>query len=90
MARQDFAEVVQSRLLNDVENIVIDAHKRLFETEGLDWSRPIAYHWLRYENPDPVERLIDGVKRLRKRGAIFDANAVEKACAKASKKGFLI
>lgn len=90
MAAQDFAELVKSRLLTDVEDIVIDAHKRLYETEGLKWSRPIAYHWLRYENPDPVERLKDGVNRLRKRGAKFDANAVEKACVKASKKGFLI
>jgi hypothetical protein len=90
MAKQDFAELVKSRLLTDVEDIIIEAHKKLYESEGLEWSRPIAYHWLRYENPDPVERLKDGVKRLRKRGAIFDAEAVEKACVKASKKGFLI
>ncbi len=90
MAAQDFAELVKTRLLTDVEDIVIDAHQRLYETEGLEWSRPIAYHWLRYENPDPVERLKDGVKRLRKKGAKFDADAVEKAWVKASKKGFLI
>ena len=90
MADQDFAELVKSRLLTDVEDIVIEAHKELFEREGVAWSRPIAYHWLRYENPDPVERLLDGVKRLRKRGAKFDADAVEKAWVKASKKGFLI
>jgi hypothetical protein len=90
MAEQDFAELVKSRLLADVEDIVIEAHKKLYESEDLQWTRPIAYHWLRYENPDPVERLLDGVKRLRKRGAKFDANAVEKACVKASKKGFLI
>jgi hypothetical protein len=90
MAKQDFAELVESRLLTDVEDIIIEAHKKLYESEGLEWSRPIAYHWLRYENPDPVERLKDGVKRLRKRGAMFDADAVEKACVKASKKGFLI
>jgi len=81
---------VASRLLIDVEEIVVEAHRRLYESEGLEWSRPIAYHWLRYENPDPVERLEDGVKRLRKGGGVFDADAVEKACAKASKKGFLI
>jgi hypothetical protein len=90
MADQDFAELVRSRLLTDVEDVVIEAHKKLYESEGLEWTRPIAYHWLRYENSDPVERLADGVKRLRKRGAKFDADAVEKACAKASKKGFLI
>jgi hypothetical protein len=90
MADQDFAELVQSRLLTDVEDVIIEAHKKLYESEGLEWTRPIAYHWLRYENSDPVERLADGVKRLRKRGAKFDADAVEKACVKASKKGFLI
>jgi hypothetical protein len=73
-----------------VEQIVIDAHRRLYESEGLEWSKPIAYHWLRYENPDPVERLKEGVGRLRKRGVIFDPDAVEKACVKAFKKGFLI
>jgi hypothetical protein len=81
---------VKSRLLTDVEEIVIEAHQTLYESEGQEWSRPIAYHWLRYENPDPVERLKDGVERLRKRGVEFDANAVEKACVRASKKGFLI
>jgi hypothetical protein len=90
MADQDFAELVRSRLLTDVEDVVVEAHKKLYESEGLEWTRPIAYHWLRYENSDPVERLADGVKRLRKRGAKFDADAVEKACVKASKKGFLI
>jgi hypothetical protein len=90
MAEQDFAELVRSRLLTDVEDIVVEAHKVLYETEGLQWTRPIAYHWLRYENSDPVERLRDGVKRLRRRGAKFNAGAVEKACVKASKKGFLI
>jgi hypothetical protein len=90
MAEQDFAELVRSRLLTDVEDIVVEAHKELYESEGLQWTRPIAYHWLRYENSDPVERLRDGVKRLRRRGAKFNAGAVEKACVKASKKGFLI
>jgi hypothetical protein len=90
MGRQEFSEMVTSRLLIDVEDIVIETHRRLYETEGEQWSQPIAYHWLRYENPDPVARLNDGVKRLRKRGAAFDASAVEKACAKASKKGYLI
>jgi len=66
MAGQDFAELVKSRLLSDVEDIVVDAHRTLYESEGLEWSRPIAYHWLRYENPDPVERLKDGVKDFGK------------------------
>ena len=90
LAVQDFAELVSSRLLIEVEEIVVEAHRKLYESEGQEWSRPIAYHWLRYVNPDPVERMKDGVKRLRKSGALFDAKAVEKACVKASKKGFLI
>ncbi len=52
-------------------------------------SRPDAYRWLRYEDPDPVARLAEGVSRLRKKGARFVAEAVDKACAKARKLGFL-
>jgi hypothetical protein len=37
----------------------------------------------------PVNRLLDGTKRLRGSGADFDADAVDKACQKASNKGFL-
>jgi hypothetical protein len=85
MGGQDFAELHRSGLLKDVEEIVVDAHRRLYEAEGKPWSRPAAYHWLRYEDPAPVGRLADGVRRLRKRGASFDTEAVDKACAKAPK-----
>jgi len=36
----------------------------------------------------PVERLAEGVERLVGEGATFDAAAVDKACAKASGRGF--
>jgi hypothetical protein len=36
-----------------------------------------------------VQRLAEGARRLRRRGAEFDADAVEKACVEAAKKGFL-
>jgi hypothetical protein len=85
MGGQDFADLVRSGLLRDVEEIVVDAHRRLYATEGRPWSRAAAYRWLRYEDPAPVARLADGVRRLRKRGASFDAEAVDKGCARAPK-----
>ncbi|TAN31500.1 hypothetical protein EPN29_12630 [bacterium] len=91
MAEQDFARLVEgeSELLRLVERIVVESHRRLYESEGRPWSRAIAYRWLRYEDPAPVARLRDGVKWLRQRGASFDADAVEKACKKALISGFL-
>ena len=89
MALQDFQSLVQSGLLSQVERIVVQGHRSAYESAGKAWSPPIAYRWLRYEDPAPVDRLADGVKRLRRRGVKFDAGAVDKACAEASKKGFL-
>jgi hypothetical protein len=37
----------------------------------------------------PVERLLEGTKRLLERGAEFNRAAVDKACAEASKRGYL-
>jgi hypothetical protein len=89
MARQDFQLLVESDLLSQVEQIVLDGHRTLHESKGLAWSPPMAYRWLRYEDPEPVARLAEGVKKLRRRGVEFDAGAVDKACAKAFRKGFL-
>jgi hypothetical protein len=89
MARQDFQLLVESGLLSQVEQIVVESHRTLYATEDRGWSPPIAYRWLRYEDPMPVARLVDGTKRLRRRGAEFNPGAVEKACAKASNRGFL-
>jgi len=89
MAAQDFQVLVDSGVLRGVEQIVVGGHRNLYESEGRAWSPPIAYRWLRYEDPTPVARLAEGVKRLRRRGVEFDSDAVEKACVEASKRGFL-
>jgi hypothetical protein len=89
MGRLEFDFLVESGLLRRVEKIVVDSHRRLYVRQGREWSRPVAYRWLRYENPEPVVRLKEGVNRLRRRGAEFDSDAVEKACVEASKRGFL-
>jgi hypoxanthine phosphoribosyltransferase len=90
MARQDFATVSAGEpgLLRQVEEIVIESHRRLYELQGRAWSKPIAYRWLRFEDPMPVARLLDGVKKLRRRAASFNPDAVEKACVDAVKDGF--
>jgi len=81
-----FDALAGSGLLKDVEAIVVDAY--LAAHPGA--SRPEAYRWLRYEDPDPVSRLADGVRRLREEGSGFDRGAVDKAWAKASEEGLLI
>ena len=88
MATQEFEAV--SPLLPAVEAAVLDAHRRLFKNAGRPWSRPIAYRWLRYEDPRPIDRLKEGVDKLAGSGASFDSKAVEKACAEAEKVGFSI
>ena len=89
MGRQDFDLLVGSGLLAQVEKIVVEGHRELYLAEGREWSRPIAYRWLRYEDPVPVKRLAEGTKRLRRRGGKFEPEAVDKACAEAVKRGFL-
>jgi len=88
MATQEFSAIHAGGLLGEVEEIVVDAHRKLTESSGRAWTAPLAYHWLRYEDPDPVARLTDGVRRLRKRGGKFDSGAVDKACAAAVQAGF--
>ena len=85
MATQSFDALLASGLLREVEEIVVDA----YATAHPDTTRPEAYRWLRYEDPDPVARLLDGVKKLRRTGATFEAGAVDKACAKAANMGYL-
>ncbi len=89
MAVQDFQVLVESGLLSQVEKIVVDGHRSFYASKGQAWSAPIAYRWLRYEDPAPVARLVEGTKRLRRRGVLFDADAVDKTCVEASKRGFL-
>lgn len=85
MEAADFAVLVESGLLRDVEEIVVEAYLGLHPGA----SRPDAYRWLRYEDPDPVAQLAEGVRRLVQSGASFDAGAVDKACAKARERGLL-
>jgi hypothetical protein len=85
MRKADFSVLVESGLLKDVEEIVVEAYVALHPGA----SRPDAYRWLRYEDPKPVAQLAEGVRRLRKSGAQFDSDAVDKACAKASETGLL-
>ena len=89
MATQDFQLLVDTGLLAQVEQIVINGHRSLQESKGLAWSPSIAYRWLHYEDPEPVARLAEGVRKLSKGGVEFDAGAVDKACAEAVRKGFL-
>jgi hypothetical protein len=91
MARQDFDTINshEPSLLRPVEEIVVESHRRLYESQGRAWSKPIAYHWLRFEDPMPVERLREGVDKLRGWGASIDPDAVEKVCREAAKHGFL-
>jgi hypothetical protein len=90
MASQDFAIISSGEpsLLRQVEEIVIESHRRLYERQDRAWSKPIAYRWLRFEDPMPVARLQEGVKKLRRRAAGFNPDAVEKACKTAVKTGF--
>jgi hypothetical protein len=90
MARQDFAKVNagEPSLLRQVEEIVVDGHRRLYEAQRRAWSKPIAYRWLRFEDPLPVARLQEGVEELRRRAASIDPDAVEKVCKDAVKAGF--
>jgi hypothetical protein len=90
MADQDFADIARGdpSLLGQVEAIVVDAHRRLYEKEGKAWSPPVAYRWLRYENPMPVKRLVEGVEKLEMAGATIEGAAVDKACAEGVARGF--
>ena len=89
MRRQDFSALVESGLLREVETCVVEAHRAVALRHGKGWREPDAYRWLHYEDADPVGRLREGVEKLRRRAAEFDAEAVDKACARASKAGFL-
>lgn len=90
MSAQDFGTIASGRpsLLEEVEAVVLAAHRDLYASSGRRWSRPIAYRWLHYEDPMPVARLVEGVDKLDRLGARFDSLAVDKACAEAVRRGF--
>ena len=91
MGTQPFETLTRGEpsLLEQVERIVLESHRRLWEAEGKAWSKPAAYHWLRYEDPMPLDRLAEGVEKLSRSGATFDDHAVDKACANAVAGGYL-
>jgi hypothetical protein len=67
MAQQPFERLLEGDppLLGEVEAIVVAAHRDWYSAAGrTDWTEPKAYHWLHYEDPNPVGRLADGVRRL--------------------------
>jgi hypothetical protein len=90
MSRQDFATISagEPSLLRQVEEVVIESHRRLYQAARRPWSKPIAYRWLRFEDAMPVERLREGVEKLRRRAASIDPDAVDKVCKEAVKHGF--
>ena len=67
MATQPFDRLLEGdpSLLRRVELLVVNSHRHWSESRGCeDWSEPAAYHWLHYEDPFPVTRLADGLRRL--------------------------
>ena len=90
LSLQDFATISagEPSLLRQVEEIVVESHRRLYEAEGREWSKSIAYRWLRFEDPMPVARLQAGLKGLRRRAAEIDPDAVDKVCKNAGTRGF--
>ena len=48
-----------------LEKLVVEEHRVLFgEVLGEAWSPPVAYRWIRYEDPDPIGRLIAATERM--------------------------
>jgi hypothetical protein len=64
MAAQPF-ELVSPELLPGVERIVVENHRTLHQVGlGEVWSPPAAYRWMRYEDPDPIGRLLAATRAL--------------------------
>ena len=88
MAGQEFQTLVETGLLRQVETVVVEAHRNLYLSEAREWSPPLAYRWLRYEDPMPVERLLEGTKRLRRRGLNSTATLWRKPARKRQRGAF--
>lgn len=64
MHDQDF-ERVRGELLTELERLVVADHRALRSgVLGERWSPPAAYRWIRYEDPDPIARLLEASRRL--------------------------
>lgn len=90
MRERPFTELIEGSpsLMALCEQVVIEAHRALWRREGREWSLPVSYHWLRYEDPVPVERLREGVERLSALGAPFEASLVGAAEEVARRLGY--
>ena len=90
MRLQDFEAVVEGEpsLIQLVERAVVDAHRRWHLREGRQWSEPLAYRWLHYEDPDPLARLVEGLRRLEAEGVEVDAALARTALAEGLRRGF--
>ena len=64
MRSQPF-EAVRELLLEPLERLVVADHAALHRDRlGEEWSPPAAYRWIRYEDPAPIDRLLDATRRL--------------------------
>ena len=90
MAEQPFADLVRGdpSLLQKVEQLVVGGHHRWHRSRRRPWSEPAAYHWLRYEDADPVARLADGARRLAAEGVVLEGAELNAAMALARQHGF--
>ena len=65
MSSLPFDAVRSSGLLEGVERLVVAEHRALHASVlGEPWSPPVAYRWIRYEDPDPVGQLLHATRRL--------------------------
>ena len=90
MARQPFERMVEGGdpLLPRAERLVVEAHRRGREALGQEaWTPAAAYRWLRFEDPDPIRRLIDGVDRLSPVAEV-DEHALELVIERAAGIGY--
>ncbi|MBJ7598705.1 MAG: hypothetical protein DLM67_23100 [Candidatus Nephthysia bennettiae] len=84
MREQDF-ELVRGELLTELERLVVSEHAaRHAGVLGERWSPPDAYRWIRYEDPDPIARLIEASRRL----AAGWASAADRPAFAAMRSGF--
>ncbi|GAC1658660.1 MAG: hypothetical protein NVS9B1_19040 [Candidatus Dormibacteraceae bacterium] len=90
MAEQPFSALTEGdpSLLGQVEKLVVEGHHRWHRSRRRPWSRPDAYRWLRYEDPDPLARLIDGARRLAAEGVVLEGAELNAALAIARRHGF--
>lgn len=73
MRKQRFAELIAERglqhgtMLRTLEHVVVENHRLLHEgLLGRQWSPPVAYKWIRFEDPDPVTRLEEATHSLER------------------------